>query len=60
MVEKDHQGIKKISKYAEGFKSFKAAEATIAGIELHGMLKNGQMENTGQIQALKQFDALAA
>jgi putative transposase len=34
--------IKNITKYMLGFKSFEAAEATIAGIELHRMLKKGQ------------------
>ena len=39
MVEQDHRGIKNITKYTLGFKSFKAAQATIAGIELHRMIK---------------------
>ena len=43
-----------------GFKSFAAAEATIAGIELHRMLKKGQMLNAGGIPAWKQFYELAA
>ncbi|WP_245183426.1 IS6 family transposase [Legionella israelensis] len=51
MVEQDHRGIKNITKYTLGFKSFEAAEATIAGIELHRMLKKGQMENTGNTPA---------
>ena len=42
-IEQDHRGIKNITKYTLGFKSFKSAEATIAGIELHRMLKKGQM-----------------
>ena len=42
MVEQDHPGIKNVTKYMLGFKSFKAAESTIAGIELHRMLKKGQ------------------
>src|SRR4051812_1131608 len=36
-VEQDHRGIKNITKYTLGFKSFEAAEATIAGIKLHRM-----------------------
>jgi putative transposase len=43
-----------------GFKSFAAAEATIAGIELHRMLKKGQMNNTGDTPAWRQFYELAA
>ncbi len=60
MVEQDHRGIKYITKYTLGFKSFESAEATIAGIELHRMLKKGQMEHMGQIPAWKQFYELAA
>ena len=60
MIEQDHRGIKNITKYTLGFKSFEAAEATIAGIELHRMLKKGQMENAGDTPAWKQFYELAA
>ena len=49
-----------ITKYTLGFKSFEAAEATIAGIELHRMLKKGQMEHHGDTPAWKQFYELAA
>ena len=34
MVEQDHRGIKRVTKVMTGFKSFDAAEATIAGFEL--------------------------
>ena len=60
MVEQDHRGIKKITKYTLGFKSFKAAAATISGIELHRMLKKGQMEGPKNTPAWKQFYKLAA
>lgn len=53
-------GIKNITKYTLGFKSFQAAEATIAGIELHHMLKKGQMQNSRDVPAWKQFYELAA
>jgi len=59
MIEKDHRGIKNTTKYTLGFKSFESAEATIAGIKLHRMLKKGQMERLGQIPAWKQFYELA-
>ncbi|CDZ77293.1 hypothetical protein BN59_01576 [Legionella massiliensis] len=55
MVEQDHRGIKNITKFTLGFKSFESAEATIAGIELHRMLKKGQMNNTGDSSVWKQF-----
>jgi len=60
MVEQDHRGIKNVTKYTLGFKSFVSAEATIAGIELHRMLKKGQMENSEDTPAWKQFYDLAA
>ena len=60
LVEQDHRGIKRITKSALGFKSFASAEATIAGIELHRMLKKGQLENAGDTSAWKQFYSLAA
>jgi putative transposase len=39
IIEQDHRSIKKITRPMKGFKSFATAEATIAGIELHHMLK---------------------
>jgi putative transposase len=59
-VEQDHRGIKNITNYTLGFKSFEAASATIAGIELHRMLKKGQMVNAADMPAWKQFYELAA
>lgn len=60
LVEQDHRGNKRITKSTLGFKSFESAEATIAGIELHRMLKKGQMENAGDTPGWKQFYSLAA
>ena len=42
IVEQDHRLIKKITKPMKGFKSFNAARATLAGIELHHMLRKRQ------------------
>lgn len=42
IVEQDHRAIKRITKSMTGFKSFAAAAATIAGIELHHMLKKSR------------------
>lgn len=60
IVEQDHRGIKNITKYTLGFKSFEAAEATIAGIELHRMLKKGQLKTADKLSAWEQFYTLAA
>jgi len=60
IVEQDHQFIKRITKPMKGFKSFDSATATIAGIELHHMLKKGQHKNASNAPAFEQFYALAA
>ena len=60
IVEQDHRGIKRIIRPMLGFKAFKSARATIAGIELHRMLKKGQMENSANMPVWEQFYALAA
>ena len=60
IVEQDHRSIKRITKPMLGFKSFDAAQATLAGIELHHMLKKGQYKNAGNIAVFEQFYALAA
>lgn len=59
-VEQDHRSIKKITKPMKGFKSFVAAKATIAGIELHHMLKKGQHKQAANLPVYEQFYALAA
>ena len=58
IVEQDHRGIKRITKPMLGFKSFASAEATIAGIELHHMLKKGQMVESANMPIWKQFFVL--
>jgi len=55
IVEQDHRSIKRIAKPMLGFKSFSAAEATIAGIELHHMLVKGQMVCSSNISVWEQF-----
>ena len=41
IVEEDHRSIKKITNPMKGFKAFYSAQATLAGIELHHMLRKG-------------------
>ncbi|WP_157068330.1 hypothetical protein [Legionella santicrucis] len=43
-----------------GFKSFEAVEANIARIELHQMLKKGQLQYVGDMPSWKQFYEVAA
>jgi putative transposase len=59
VVEQDHRGIKRIIKPMMGFKSFKSAEDTLAGIELHRMLRKGQHKNASNVTIFEQFYALA-
>ena len=57
IVEQDHRFIKRLVRPMLGFKSFRSARATLAGIELWRMLKKGQ--NKSLLPAWQQFYALA-
>jgi len=59
IVEQDHRHIKRITKPMLGFKSFISAKSTIAGIELHHMLRKGQMAASENLPIWKQFYLLA-
>lgn len=59
IVEQDHRSIKKMTKPMMGFKTFHSAEATIAGIELHHMLRKGQHQQAANLSVFEQFYALA-
>jgi len=60
IVEQDQRAIKRITKTMMGFKSFHSAKATIAGIELHHMLKKNQHKRLNSQPAFEQFYELAA
>ncbi len=60
IVEQDHRGIKRVLKTSTWFKSFSNAADTLAGIELHRMLKKGQMKNSDGMTVWEQFYSLAA
>jgi transposase-like protein len=45
IVEQDHRGVKRVTRPMLGFKSSKAAQSTLAGIELMHMLRKGQLED---------------
>ena len=60
IVEQDHRGIKRITNSMLGFKAFYSAEATLAGIERHRMLKKGQYRNAANTPIHEQFYTLAA
>jgi transposase-like protein len=63
IVEQDHRTVKRITRPMLGFKSFDAAQDTLAGIELMYMLKKRQMtdkEGAEGLTAAEQFYTLAA
>jgi putative transposase len=63
VVEQDHRAVKRITRPMLGFKSFEAAQSTLAGIELMHRIKKKQMmveaRNEG-LTAAEQFYALVA
>jgi transposase-like protein len=62
IVEQDHRAVKRITRPMLGFKSFDAAQSTVAGIELMHMLRKGQLESGREmgLTAAEQFYSLAA
>lgn len=47
-IEQDHRFIKKITRPMTGFKSFDAAQATLAGIEVAHMIRKEQLGDAGR------------
>ena len=62
IVEQDHRRVKRQCRPMLGFKSFRSAQITLAGIELINMLKKGQMRTTrgDRLSPVEQFYGLAA
>ena len=58
MRHSDHRFIKQITRPMLGFKSFTSAEATLAGIELHHIIRKGQLD-LEEATPFEQFYALA-
>lgn len=56
----EHEADKRVARPALGFKSFRSAAATLAGVELMHMIRKGQLRTTGKLHPAKQFYALAA
>jgi putative transposase len=61
IVEQDHRAVKRLTRPMMGFKSFEAAQSTLAGIELMHMLRKDQLEGNEfeGLTATEQFYALA-
>lgn len=58
IVEQEHRFVKKITKPMKGFKGFHSADATLAGIELHHMLRKGQHLQAENQSIFEQFYGL--
>ena len=62
-IEQDHRGVKRVTRPMLGFKSFGAAQGTLAGIELMHMIRKKQLVvEAGEegLTAAEQFYSLAA
>jgi transposase-like protein len=59
IVEQDHRAIKRVVRPMMGFKSFRSAAATLAGIELTDMISKGQLRARGNLRPAQQFYTLA-
>jgi len=62
IIEQGHRRVKRITRSKLGFKSFHAAQSTLAGIELMAMTSKDQMKKSmvGSLSPAKQSYALAA
>ncbi len=62
VIEQDHRAVKRLTRPMLGFKSFWAAQNTLAGIELMHMIRKGQLEKDGgeARTPAEQFYSLAA
>ncbi len=59
IVEQDHRAVKRAARPMLGFKSFRSAVETIAGVELMHMIRKGQLRTTGELRPAQQFYSLA-
>ena len=59
IVEQDHRAIKRLVRPMLGFKSFRSAGLTLAGIELMHMIRKGQLLPSGEVRPARQFYSLA-
>jgi putative transposase len=59
IVEQDHRAIKRLVRPMLGFKSFRSAAVTLAGIELMHKIRKGQLQTIGGLCPAQQFYSLA-
>ena len=59
IIEQDHRYVKKKTRSALGFKAFYSAHATLQGIELIQMIRQGQVGPIPDGSLIEQFNYLA-
>jgi putative transposase len=59
IVEQDRRAIKRQTRPMLGFKSFRSAAVTLAGIEITHMIRKGQLMLRGELCPARQFCSLA-
>ena len=59
IVERDHRAIKRLTRPMLGFKSFRSAAVTLAGLERMHMIRKGQLLPTVEVRPAQQFYSLA-
>jgi putative transposase len=59
IVEQDHRAIKRQTRPMLGFKSFRSAAVTLAGIEIMHMIRKGQLLLTDELCPARRFYSLA-
>ena len=59
IIEQDHRAIKRLLRPMLGFKSFRSAAVTLAGIELMHMIRKVPLQTTGEVCPARQFYSLA-
>jgi putative transposase len=60
VVEQDHRATKRQVRPMMGFKSFRSAAVTLAGIKLMHMIRKGQLTAAGRLRPANQFYSLAS
>lgn len=60
IVEQDHRAVKRLVRPMLGFKSFRSARVTLAGVELMHMIRKGQLQTEGKLRPAQAFYSLAA
>jgi transposase-like protein len=60
ILEQDHRAVKRVARPTLGYKSFRSATATLAGVELMHMIRKGQLRATSKLRPAQQFYSVAA